>query len=602
MRQLIILGASGHGKVVADAAQLSDQWDEIIFYDDQWPLKNKNGQWNVVGTIKSFLESSPKNKNVVVAIGDNHIRMEIASKLRRNESILVNIFHPKSTISQYAKIESGTVVFAGAVINADASIGMDCIINTGATVDHDCFLAQAVHISPGANLSGNVSVESLSWIGVGASVRQGVTIGHGVVVGAGSVVISSLPDKVVVMGNPAKEYKKNKLEESMPNPWPSFTNEEAEAVKKILLSNKVNYWTGNECREFEREYAAYVGVPYAVAVANGTVALELALYALEIGLGDEVITTSRTYIASASCAVMRGAVPVVVDVDPESQNISPAAIRAAVTNKTKAIIVVHLAGWPCEMDEIMAIAKEFNLKVIEDCAQAHGATYKGRPVGSIGHAGAFSFCQDKIITTGGEGGMLTMQDENVWKRAWAFKDIGRSYDAVYNREHPPGFRWLTETFGTNWRLTEMQAVLGRIQLKKLNNWIVARRSNAAFMADFFSSITAVRLTKPPIYIGHAFYKYYVFVKPERLKSDWNRDRIIMELNERGVHCFSGSCSEIYLEKAFDNLPSKPKQRLAVAKELGETSLLFLVHPDIGQAYLEKSSLIIKEIFILASKT
>lgn len=384
-------------------------------------------------------------------------------------------------------------------------------------------------------------------------------------------------------------------------PWPFFSDDDILAVTDVLRSGKVNYWTGDICRSFEREYAAYVGVKHAVAVANGTVALELALHALDIGVGDEVITTSRTYIASASCAVMRGAFPVIVDVDRASQNIAPEAIRAAITPCTKAIIVVHLAGWPCDMDAIMAIADEFGLKVIEDCAQAHGATYKGRQVGSIGHAGAFSFCQDKIMSTGGEGGMMTTNDEDVWKKAWAYKDIGRSYDAVYNRDHPPGFRWMTESFGTNWRLTEMQAAIGRLQLEKLNGWIEKRREYAAMLTQAFLRIPAVRVTLPPSDVGHAYYKYYVFVEPDRLLPDWSRDRIIAELTVLGVPCFSGSCSEIYLEKAFDTLKFEQCVNVPVAKELGETSLMFLVHPTLTVKYVEEVIKVINHVFFKASR-
>ena len=385
-----------------------------------------------------------------------------------------------------------------------------------------------------------------------------------------------------------------------PAAWPVFSEDEVSAATAVLRSGKVNYWTGDICRTFEREYAAYVGTKHAVAVANGTVALELALYALGIGAGDEVITTSRTYIASASCAVMRGAIPVIVDVDRVSQNIAPEAIRAAITPRTRAIIVVHLAGWPCDMDAIMAIANEFDLKVIEDCAQAHGALYKGRQVGSIGHAAAFSFCQDKIISTGGEGGIMTTNDEALWKKAWAYKDIGRSYDAVYRREHPPGFRWLTESFGTNWRLTEMQAAIGRLQLQKLDYWIETRREYAAMLTQAFSAIPAVRVTLPPPDIRHAYYKYYVFIEPEYLLPDWSRDRIIAELTALEVPCFSGSCSEIYLEKAFDTLQVKQAERLPIAKELGETSLMFLVHPTLTAGYMKEMIAAIKSVFARAS--
>lgn len=250
------------------------------------------------------------------------------------------------------------------------------------------------------------------------------------------------------------------------SPWPSFTQEEADAVSSVLLSNKVNYWTGNECRLFEEEFAQWVGTKYAVALSNGTLALDVALKVLNIGSGDDVIVTSRTFLASASCIVTAGANPVFADVDLNSQCITAETISAVLTSKTKAIIVVHLAGMPAEMDPIMELAEKHGLYVIEDCAQAHGARYKGKRVGSIGHIAAWSFCQDKIMTTGGEGGMVTTNDKSLWSSMWSYKDHGKSYDAVYNREHKPGFRWLHESFGTNWRMLEMQGVIGRIQLKK----------------------------------------------------------------------------------------------------------------------------------------
>lgn len=363
-------------------------------------------------------------------------------------------------------------------------------------------------------------------------------------------------------------------------PWPFFERDEIEAATAPLRSGKVNYWTGTEGREFEKEFASFTGCRHAIALANGTVALELALYALGIGAGDEVIVTPRTFIASSSCCVMRGAVPVLADVDPDSQNITADAIRQKITPRTRAIIAVHLAGWPCEMDGIMALAKEFNLKVIEDCAQAHGANYKGRPVGSSGDVAAFSFCQDKIMTTGGEGGMLATNDDRLWRRAWEFKDHGKSYDAVYNRLHPPGFRWLHESFGTNWRLTEMQSAIGRVQLAKLPEWTRIRQRHADLLTKGFAAMQALRVTAPPTEIGHAYYKYYVFVLPEQLNDGWDRDRIMNAIVAEGIPCFSGSCSEIYLEKAFNGI--RPAEPLPMAKELGETSLMFLVHPTLSE--------------------
>ena len=365
-------------------------------------------------------------------------------------------------------------------------------------------------------------------------------------------------------------------------PWPSFTEEEANAVRDVILSNKVNYWTGQETRSFEKEFAAWAGTEYAVALANGTVALDLALKALQVGAGDEVIVTSRTFLASVSSIVNAGAVPVFADVDLGSQNITLESIQRVLTARTRAIICVHLAGWPCDMDPIMALAKSHDLKVIEDCAQAHGALYKGRPVGSIGHIGAWSFCQDKIMTTGGEGGMVTTNDRQMWADMWAYKDHGKSWDAVYEREHAPGFRWLHETFGTNWRMLEVQAVIGRIQLGRMEAWQAARLQNAQAIWSAASSLSALRVPEVPAEIQHAAYKCYVFVRPEHLKDGWSRDRILNEISSRGVPVFSGSCSEVYLEKAFDNTGWRPVERLPHAKELGETSLMFLVHPTLTQ--------------------
>ena len=379
------------------------------------------------------------------------------------------------------------------------------------------------------------------------------------------------------------------------SPWPSYSTEESDAISRVLLSNRVNYWTGNECREFEREFAEWAGTSHAVALANGTVALELALRALDIGSGDDVIVTPRTFFGSASAIVAVGARPKFADVDGNSQNITADTIRAALTPETRAVICVHLAGVPCEMDSIMALAEEEGLKVIEDCAQAHGARYKGRSVGSIGHMAAWSFCQDKIMTTGGEGGMLTCTDTVLWARAWAYKDHGKSYDAIYNREHAPGFRWLHESFGTNWRMTEMQAAIGRIQLRRMTDWHDSRRKNAEAILNTASSCRALRLPEAPDHIEPAWYKCYIFVRPEKLLSGWNRDAIIQEIIKRGVPCFSGSCSEVYLEKAFDNTDLRPAERLSVCQVLGETSLMFLVHPSLTSAEIRKTCAVLRDV-------
>ena len=382
-------------------------------------------------------------------------------------------------------------------------------------------------------------------------------------------------------------------------PWPHFEPDEIEAAAAVLRSGKVNYWTGQEGRLFEAEFAQATGTKHAICVANGTLALELALQALGIGRGDEVITTSRTFIASASCVAMRGARPVCVDVDPDSQNITAETIERAITPRTRAIIAVHLAGWPCDMDPILELASERDLKVIEDCAQAQGAMYKGRPVGSMGDAAAFSFCQDKIMTTGGEGGMLTTNDSDVWERAWSYKDHGKNYHSVYNREHGIGFRWLHDSFGTNWRMTEMQSAMGRVLLKKVPEWVGTRRRSADRLTSYLSREPGLRIPAPPQSYQHAYYKYYVFVRPEMLQPGWDRDRIMQAIAGEGVPCFAGSCSEIYLEKAF--VRRRKHERLPVAKQLGETSLMLLVHPTLSDQHIALTCQAVEKVMSQATK-
>lgn len=379
------------------------------------------------------------------------------------------------------------------------------------------------------------------------------------------------------------------------SPWPSFSVEEADAARDVILSNRVNYWTGEECRHFEREFAAWVGTRHAIALANGTVALDLALKALEIGVGDEVVVTPRTFLASVSCIVNAGAVPVFAEVDRDSQNITAETIRAVLTPRTRAVICVHLAGWPCDMDPIMALAKERDLKVIEDCAQAHGAFYKGRAVGSIGHVGAWSFCQDKIMTTGGEGGMVTTDCPELWSRMWSFKDHGKSWEAVYEREHAPGFRWLHESFGTNWRMIEVQGVIGRIQLRKMPQWHDQRVANAERIWNLAATLPGLRVPRLASDSVHAAYKCYVFIEPERLREGWSRDRILNEINGAGVPCFSGSCSEVYLERAFEGKGWRPEKHFAIARELGDTSLMFMVHPTLSDAELDKTCAVLNVV-------
>jgi len=371
--------------------------------------------------------------------------------------------------------------------------------------------------------------------------------------------------------------------------WPQYDEEQIADVVSVLRSGKVNAWTGPHVADFEAAYANYLGREHAVAVANGTVALDLALHAINLQPGDEVVVTPRSFVASAACVALAGGVPVFAEIDRDSQNITAATIAEKITPKTKAVIVVHLAGWPCEMGPICELARQNGILVIEDCAQAHGARYQGRPVGAFGDIAVFSFCQDKIITTGGEGGLLAMDDEDYWKSAWSHKDHGKSYDSVFHTDHPPGFRWLHESFGTNWRMTAVQAVLGTRQLERLPGWHEIRTRNADILIDACRNLDVLRTPVPDQHSSHAWYRFYTFVRPDRLKPGWSRDRIMSEINKLGIPCFSGSCSEIYLEKAFSRHGYRPDKRLPIARELGETSLAFLVDPCQDEAAMERTA-------------
>jgi dTDP-4-amino-4,6-dideoxygalactose transaminase len=360
--------------------------------------------------------------------------------------------------------------------------------------------------------------------------------------------------------------------------WPVFDEEMVEAAARVLRSGKVNYWAGVEGRRFEAEFARFLDVPYALALTNGTAALELGLRALGIGPGDDVITTPRSFIASASCIVMCGARPVFAEVAEESGTIVAETIEAALTPATRAIVVVHLGGWPCDLDPILELARRHDIKVVEDAAQALGGTYKGRPLGSIGDAGAFSFCGDKILSTG-EGGLLATNDDSSFKGVWGLRDHGRSWDAMQDQADGPGYKWVRETFGTNCRISEVQAAIGRVGLRRLPNWLARRRENAHFLAECLRDVEALRIPRTPD--GHAHYVFYAYVRPERLTSGWTRDRILAELLSRNIPCSSGICGELYLEKAFERAGLRPENRLPMARELGETSLAFPVHPALG---------------------
>jgi len=384
-------------------------------------------------------------------------------------------------------------------------------------------------------------------------------------------------------------------------PWPSYSEEEADLVHKLVLSNKVNYWAGSETKKFEQEFASYVSAKYAVAVSNGTVALAMALHTCDLKSTDEVIVTPRSFIASVSSVVLAGAIPVFADVDADSQNITADTISEVITQNTKAIVVVHLAGMPADLDPIMELARQHNLIVIEDCAQAHGASYKGAKVGSIGHIGAWSFCQDKIMTTGGEGGMVTTNDTARWQAMCAYRDHGKNIDPREKAVHSTQFKWVHTSFGINGRMLEYQSIFGRFQIRKLDEWVALRRLFANRIHAEADKFDALRVPQEKEGCLSAYYKCYLFIKPECLKPGINRDSIMQNIVQKGIPCFVGSCPEIYLEDAFEGTSFKPEVRLAVAKELGETSLSFLVHPTLREEDIEKTCSVLNEVMREASK-
>lgn len=383
------------------------------------------------------------------------------------------------------------------------------------------------------------------------------------------------------------------------SPWPRYSPEEIQAVADVLASNRVNYWTGDLCRDFERRFADWVGTRHAVALSNGTTALQACLAALRIGPGDEVITTPRTFVASAACIAMAGATPVFADVDPDTQGLSAQTIRAVLTPRTRAVICVHLGGVPCDMEPILALADQHGFKVIEDCAQAHGARYRGRSVGSIGHLAAWSFCQDKIMTTGGEGGMVTTDDPALWDAVWSWKDHGKTWSAVYERDHPPGPRLVHDRLGTNARMIEIQAAIGLIQLDRMADWSARRADNARRILEACARWPALRIPVAAPDVSPAWYRAYVFVRPDRLAAGWSRDRIIAAIQARGVPCMVGTAPEVYLEQAFD-AAGRPAQRLPVARQLGETGLCFLVHPTLSAAEIDQTRAAIDAVMVQAS--
>lgn len=391
------------------------------------------------------------------------------------------------------------------------------------------------------------------------------------------------------------------LRKAVRSRWPVYAEDEIEAVVQILRSGRVNaLHHGEHCHAFEEAFATMCDMPHAIALANGTLALELALRVLGVGPGDEVIVPARSFIASASCAIACGAVPVFADVDPDTQNLNAETVAAVMTPRTRAIVAVHLAGYPCPMDELIVLSESYGIKIVEDCAQAHGARFNGRPVGSFGDAAIFSFCTDKIISTGGEGGMLLLRDDDAWSRAWAYKDHGKSHRLTTGQAPGAAFKWLHDSFGSNYRMTEMQAAIGLHQLEKLPGWLAERTRHAGILDDSLSGLAALRLIAAPEGVTPAHYKYYAFVRPEWLAPGWSRDAIIAAAIDAGLPCQSGICPEIYREQAFVRSGLGPESPRPSALKLGQTSLMLPIDHTIDDDMVCEMGRALRDIVLMAT--
>jgi len=376
--------------------------------------------------------------------------------------------------------------------------------------------------------------------------------------------------------------------------WPKYQNKEIISAIKILKSGKVNYWTGKQNKNFEKQFQKYFNLKHAVTVANGTAALYLAVKVLNLKKNSEILVTPRSYFASASCILMNDCKPKFTDIDLATQNICVKTLEKNISNKTKAIICVHLNGYPCDMKEIMKIAKKNNIFVIEDCSQAHGAMIGNKHVGSFGDIGVWSFCQDKIISTGGEGGMISTKKTSFYKKIWSMKDQGRNIDKVGKFKNGK-FQYLHDYLGLNLRMTEVQAKLGSIQLSNLKKTIKKRNFNANLIIDFLKKYSDVfHIFKIKKNYKHAFYRLCLTLKISKKKIN----NLFNKCSEKKIEIFSGPCPEIYKEKIFKKFLGK-KFFLKNANYLSGRTISFLVDQTISEkkmkTFLKKLGFIINQI-------
>ena len=380
--------------------------------------------------------------------------------------------------------------------------------------------------------------------------------------------------------------------------WPSYPNILVNSISSLFKTGLVNYLIGNNGKSFEKEFSKKMGIKYSAAVSNGSIALEIALLSLGIKKNDEVIVTSRSYNSSASSILRVGAKPIFCDIDSNTFNICTKSLKSKITKKTKAILCVHLYGYPCEIFKIKKIIKNSQIKIIEDCSQAHGAKIKNKPVGCFGTIGIWSFCYDKIISTGGEGGMISTNSKTIYSKIWSLKEIGKDYNKFYKNRKSINFPYIHDHVGTNARMTEVQSLIGRYQLKNLDSYIRIRNRNALILSSYLNDIKKINIPVIPKNITHAFYRYTITIQSE-LKNPSNiRNNIIRKIISKKIFCNVGGCPEIYNEKPF-NLDLNASKNIKVANIIGKTSISFLVDNTIS---IKNMNVIGKKIRIILIKS
>ena len=380
--------------------------------------------------------------------------------------------------------------------------------------------------------------------------------------------------------------------------WPRHSTKEIQLVNKIIKSGRVNQWTGEYVNKFEKKFCKYFNLNYSLAVANGTVGLEAAINSFNLNKGSEIVVTPRSFIASASSVLKMGFKPVFSDVDLNSQNIELDNIKKVITKKTKAIICVHLAGYPTDMKPIMEYARKKNIYIIEDCSQAHGAKINNKYVGTFADISVWSFCQDKIISTLGEGGMIATNNSKLYKRLLSYRDHGKNFNQLSKIRNLNQFNYINDFIGTNIRMTEIQAAVGYLQLNNLAKWVNARNNIIKQIEKkLFNIKKGIVLIEYPKNIKHAFYRYYFFIKNNQFKNGWNYLKLINALRKKDKSFFIGGCPEIYNEKIFSKY--RPSKKLTNTFLLSKTSICIRIDHNITKKRIDYLSQSIEDVFINA---